>query len=90
MYFLFYQAKICEVFIDNDFIYHMRHFTLNQDLFQINLDKSIEGVCKNYAKQKEPLTDCKIKWDSNYIDQKYPTSGTGGRSVKKTGRSTQS
>lgn len=57
MYFLFYQAKIWEVFIDNDFIYHMRHFTLNQDLFQTNLDKNIEGVCKNYAKQKEPSTD---------------------------------
>lgn len=57
MYFLFYQAKIWEVFIDNDFIYHMRHFTLNQDFFQTNLDKNIEGVCKNYAKQKEPSTD---------------------------------
>lgn len=57
MNFLFYLAKIWEVFIDNDFIYHMRHFTLNQDLFQTNLDKNIEGVCKNYAKQKEPLTD---------------------------------
>lgn len=57
MNFLFYLAKIWEVFIDNDFIYHMWHFTLNQDLFQTNLDKNIEGVCKNYAKQKEPLTD---------------------------------
>lgn len=57
MNFLFYLAKIWEVFIDNDFIYHMRHFTLNQDLFQTNLDKNIEGVCKNLAKQKEPSTD---------------------------------